>query len=126
MATIQASVKFVDPSQGVKVVSWTLTNTGDVGAPFQLGRYAVTSFQIVGNAPTALALNGSNDSPDGTVTNLAPLSDWQGNSLGALNALGFKTPRDLPLWIGATLTTAGAGATTVQVSCHRTDMGVMG
>ena len=122
MAIIQPSVTFAGPSLSVRVVKWVLLATGDVGAPFLLGRYAVTCFQVVGNAPSSLAINGSNDSPDTAVTNVSPLSDWQGVSLGALNALGFKTPRDLPLWITPTLTTAGAGSTTVQVTCHRTDM----
>ena len=122
MATIQPTVIFAGPSLSVRVVKWVLVASGDVGVPFLLGRYAVTCFQVVGNAPSSLAINGSNDSPDGSITNLSPLSDWQGVSLGALNALGFKTPRDLPLWIGPTLTTAGAGPTTVQVTCHRTDI----
>lgn len=124
MATYQPSIVFADPTMGVKVVKWVLPTTGDIGAPFILGRYAVTCFQVVGNAPTALAINGSNDSPDVVPTNFSPLSDWQGVSLGSLNALGFKTPRDMPLWITPTLTTVGGGPTTVQVTCHRTDIGV--
>ena len=122
MAIIQPTVVFGGPSMSIKIVRWILLASGDIGAPLGLGRYATTSFQIIGNAPTSLALNGSNDAPDGAVTNYAPISDWTGASLGALSALGFKTPRDMPLWISPVLTTAGAGPTTIQVACHRTDM----
>ena len=123
MATVQPTVQFTDPNMATKLVTWVLTNTGDIGAPFKLDRWAVTSFQLCVNAPTALAINGSNDSPDAAPTNFAALSDWAGASLGALAALGFKTPRDMPLWITPTLTTQGAGPTTVKCLCHRTDMG---
>ena len=78
MAIIQPIIKSIGPAGAVKQVSWTLLATGEVGAPFLLQRWATTSFQIVGNAPTALAINGSNDSPDAGVTNMSPLSDWQG------------------------------------------------
>lgn len=126
MANIQPTVKWADPNMATKIVSWTLTNTGDVAVPYMLGRWNQTTIQLVGTAPTALSLNGSNDPIDAAPTNMSALSDWQGNSLAALNTLGFKTPRDMPVWLGATLTTAGAGATTIQAVCHRADVGAVG
>jgi hypothetical protein len=126
MATIQPTVKWADPSMSTKIVSWTLTNTGDVAAPYMLGRWNQTTIQVCTNAPTSLALNGSNDPIDAAPTNMAALSDWQGNSLGALTTLGFKTPRDMPVWLGATLTTAGAGPTLIQAVCHRADISSIG
>lgn len=118
MAIIQPTVIDTGMSGGVKVVKWVLPASGDVGAPFKLDRFNITSFQIFGTTVTAVALNGSME-PD-TPVNLTPLSDWQGNSLGALAAAGIKTPRDLPIWIQPSLTT-GANVT-ILAACHRADM----
>ena len=121
MAIINPTITEVDTNGGVRVVRWALLASGDVGSPIRLGRFNVTSFQIVGT-PTALAINGSNDAD--APANWSSLSDWAGASLGALSAPGFKTPRDMPVWVQPVLTT---GTTiTVQMTMHRADMGVMG
>lgn len=119
MATIQPKVIDNGAAGAVKVVKWVLPTSGDVAAPYRIDKWAVTSFQIFGTTVTSVALNGSME-PD-TPSNMMPLSDWQGNSLGALSAAGIKTPRDLPIWIGATLTTGSN--VTILAACHRTDMG---
>lgn len=121
MAIINPTITEVDTNGGVKVVRWALLASGDTGAPVRLGRFNMTTFQVVGT-PTALALNGSNDA-DAPV-NFSALSDWAGASLGALATAGFKTPRDMPVWVQPVLTT-GANIT-VQMTMHRADMGVMG
>ena len=109
----------VSQSGGVILVTWSLLTTGDVGLPFRLGKYSLSTWQVYGTTITALALNGSNDAT--APTNFAALRDWTGGSLGALSAAGLYSPRDMPLWIAPTLTTGST--VTVAVTLHRQDIG---
>lgn len=123
MATIAPTInRDVGASGSVLTVTWVLPTTADVGQPFRLDRFASSSIQVFGTAVTAVAINGSND--PSAPTNWNALRDWNGNSLGALNAAGFFAPRDMPIWIAPTLTTGTA--VTVAMALHRTDIGGAG
>lgn len=121
MATIQPVVTDVSATGGVRTVKWSPVATGDVCAPIRLDRWNVTSFQAFGTV-TSLAYNGSNDAD--APTNFNTLSDWQGVALTGIAAAGYKTPRDMPIWVQPVLTT-GAGVT-IQMAMHRADIGQTG
>jgi hypothetical protein len=119
MATIPPVwVNDVSGTGQMKLVTWSLITTGDVGAPVRLDRQTLQTWQIYGTTITSVALNGSNDSNN--PTNWAPLRDWTGGSLGALAAAGFYSPRDMPLWIQPVLTTGGT--VTFAALLHRQDV----
>jgi hypothetical protein len=119
MATINPTINNdVSSLGGSKVVAWVLPTTGDTGAPIRLDRFSISSFSVFGTTVTSLALQGSNDAD--APTNWNPMKDGAGTSLGALNAAGFYTPRDLPIWVRPVLTSGAA--VTVQMALHRGDM----
>ena len=112
----------ISESGNVILVTWSLLTTGDVGLPFRLGKYSLSTFQVYGTTVTAVALQGSNDVT--APTNFAALRDWTGGSLGALSAAGLYSPRDMPLWVAPTLTTGST--VTVAAAFHRQDINVAG
>jgi hypothetical protein len=125
MASINPTIsRDVSASGSVIVVTWVLPTTGDVGVPFRLDRFSLSSFNVFGTAVTSLGLQGCNDpdTPSGTSWNA--LRDWGGASLAAVAAAGIYTPRDLPIWIRPALTTGTA--VTIQMALHRADIGVTG
>lgn len=120
MATIPPVISNdVSEYGNLKLITWTLVTTGDVGAPVRLGKHATQTWQVFGTTITALALNGSNDA--NAPANFAPLRDANSSSLGALAAAGFYSPIDFPLWVQPVLTTGAA--VTIALLVHRTDFG---
>ena len=119
MATINPTVNNdISALGGARLVTWVLPTTGDVGAPIRLDRYSISSFSVFGTTVASLNLQGSNDAD--APTNWNPVKDWTGTALGTVNAAGFYTPRDLPLWVRPVLTTGTA--VTIQMALHRGDM----
>lgn len=123
MATINPTVNNdISALGGARLVTWVLPTSADVGSPIRLDRYSISSFSVFGTTVSSLSLQGSNDA-DAPI-NWNPVKDWTGAALGTVNAAGFYTPRDLPLWVRPVLNT-GANVT-IQMALHRGDMATNG
>lgn len=94
---------------GVATVTWaTLTETNTTGQGVRVAHFADRTVQMVGTfGGAAVALQGSNDSTDGSNGTWGTLTDPQGNNISK-SAAAMSVVMENPLWVRP-LVTGGSG-----------------